>query len=104
MVLVLGFVQAATSKSKITNFNEIIEENNQAQMQMHQQLKKSVDDTESVVADLKKQRVETVASDSDSINVPTDKSMLTFSKEQIRYQPSKKENDKRLAQELDDMQ
>lgn len=103
-MLVLGFVQTTFAKSKITNFNEIIEENNQAQSQMHSQIKKSVDDNDAVIAELKKQRIETVASDSETINVPTDKSLLTFSKEQKRYQPSKKENDKRLAQELDDLQ
>ncbi len=94
----------AFSKTRISNFNEIIEENNKAQFEMHDQVRKSLDETDQVMAELRKQRIETVAEESEAINVPTDKKHLTFAKEQERSRPSKKENDKRLAQELDDIQ
>ena len=106
-VLVVGTLLASVSsfaKAKTTDFNDIIEENNRAQKLMHNQIQQNMDETQQIIAELKANRTETVVADSDTINVPTDKNLLRFTKEKQHYQPSKEANDKRLAQEIDDMQ
>ena len=106
-VLVVGTLLVSVSsfsKTKATDFNDIIEENNKAQKLMHNQIQQNMDETQQIIADLKAKHTETVVADGETINVPTDKNLLKFTKEKQHYQPSKEENDKRLAQEMDDMQ
>ena len=106
-VLVVGTLLVSVSsfsKTKATDFNDIIEENNKAQKLMHNQIQQNMDETQQIIADLKAKHTETVVADGETINVPTDKNLLKFTKEKQHYQPSKEENDKRLAQEIDDMQ
>ena len=104
IALILASTATVFAKTKATDFNDIIEQNNQAQRTMHSQIKHNMDETQAVVAALKQGRVEVVASENETINVPTSKDMMRFTKEKQRYQPSRAENDKRLAQELEDMQ
>ncbi len=104
ITLILASTATGFAKTKATDFNDIIEQNNLAQKAMHTQIKHNMDETQALVASLKQERVEVVASDNETINVPTNKDMMKFTKEKQRYQPSRAENDKRLAQELEDMQ
>jgi hypothetical protein len=107
MVLVIGTLllsAVAFAKTKVTDFNDIIEENNKAQKIMHNQIQQNLDETQQIIADLKAKHVETMVAEGETINVPTDKNLLKFAKEKQHYQPSKEVNDKRLAQEIDDMQ
>lgn len=106
-VLVVGTLLASISslaKTKVTDFNDIIEQNNKAQKLMHNQIQQNMDETQQILADLKAKHPEAVVADGETINVPTDKNLLKFTKEKQHYQPSKDANDKRLAQEIDDMQ
>ena len=105
VTLILVSVSMVFAKTKATDFNDIIEQNNLSQKSMHSQIKQNMQETQAVMLALKQARVEVVvASDSNSINVPTNKDLLKFTKEKQRFQPSRAETDKRLAQELEDMQ
>lgn len=105
VAVILASATAGFTKSKATDFNDIIEQNNSSQKAMHSQIKQNMDETQALVATLKAERTEViVASENETINVPTNKDMLKFTKEKQRFQPSRAESDKRLAQELEDMQ
>lgn len=106
VAMIIASTATGLAKTKATDFNDIIEQNNSAQKAMHSQIKQNMDETQALVATLKAERAEVVvASDeNNSINVPTNKDMLKFTKEKQRFQPSRAESDKRLAQELEDMQ
>ncbi|MBC7466601.1 MAG: hypothetical protein H7256_11475 [Bdellovibrio sp.] len=97
MVLTLGFVLNANAK--LSDFNDLIEENSKAQNDLHASLTENMKDTQ--VAVQKETRERFLVDSSSTINAPTKKSFLTFSKEKDYHRASEKQAQKRLAVEVD---
>lgn len=96
-VLTLGL--AFSAQAKLSDFNSLIEENSKAQNELHATLTTNMNDTK--VAVQKEARERYLVDTSTTINVPTKKSFLTFSKEKNYYRASEKQAQKRLATEVD---
>lgn len=103
-------VVALTANAKVGDFNSLINENSKAQKELHQNLKQNLEVVQSEAQ--KSQNIATEQSDekyvvdraSDTVNVPTSKSFLTFTKEKKYHRPSEAQQQKRLAEELTDSQ
>lgn len=89
--------------AKVGDFNNLINENNKAQNELHQNLKQDIDTTR-MAYQKEAQPKYIVDQDSTTINVPTSKSLLTFKKEKTFYRASEEQKKKRLAEELSDAQ
>lgn len=100
-VLLLSLFVSATGFAKVGDFNSLIVENSKAQIQLHQNLKQDLD-TARLAYKKESQENFIVDSKSNSINVPTSKSLLTFKKENTYYRASESQAQKRLAEELND--
>lgn len=95
VTLSLGF----SATAKVADFNTLIDENSKAQSELHTNLKENLDLAKTV------QRKEVdekfiVDRENSTITVPTSKKMLTFSKEKKYYRASERQQQKRLAEEL----
>ena len=101
LVLFLSLFTAVASFAKVGDFNSLIVENSKAQIELHEHLKQDLD-TARVAYQKDSQEKFIVDQQSNSINVPTSKSLLTFKKEKTYYRPSESKQQKRLAQELTD--
>lgn len=82
-----------------TNFNDIIVENMNAQNELHQQIKASVDDVKKSVVDGSK----TISIAAETVNVKSNKEFLKFDKEKKYYKASDKKANNRLAEELQNL-
>lgn len=97
MVLTLGLVLSANAK--LSDFNAIIEENSKAQSDLHASLTENMNETK--VAVQKETRERFLVDSTSTVNAPTTKSFLTFSKEKNYHRASDKQAQKRLAVEVD---
>ncbi len=102
-ILLIGVLTAITGFAKVGDFNSLIVENSKAQTELHQNLKLDLETTH-VAYQKESQEKFIVDRESNSINVPTTKSMLTFRKETKYYRASETQQQKRLAQELSEAQ
>ncbi len=93
-----------TSQAFAVDFNSIIVENNKAQKELHAQVKESVKDVKIAALEQRNKYQVVAVNDSTAINVKTEKDFLTFAKEKKQSKPSRLQNDKRLAQELKDLE
>lgn len=97
--LALSMVLSLTAQAKLSDFNQLIEENSKAQSDLHTSLKNNLEETQVAIKFEKRDRF--VVDNADSINVPTRKSFLTYSKAKIDYRKSAIDGQKRLAEEID---
>ena len=96
---ILALIFSLNAQAKLSDFNELIEENSKAQSELHTSLKNSLQETQVALKIEKRDRF--VVDNSDSINVPTRKAFLTYTKAKTDYRQSAIESQKRLAQEID---
>lgn len=97
--LVLGF--SFVAQAKLNDFNSLIAENSKAQNELHTDLKEKLNETMVAVQLEKRDRFLVDSVSDQSINVPTSKTFLTYSKEKGYFRPSDSQAKKRLAQEID---
>lgn len=97
LALAIGF----SAQAKLNDFNTIIEENSKAQGQLHKDLSEKLNETRVAVQGERRQQFLVDSKVENSINVPTEKGFLTFSKEKNYYRASESQEQKRLAQELE---
>lgn len=102
--LALTVASLITSQAFAVDFNSIIVENTKAQKELHAQVKESVKDVKIAALEQRNKYQVVADNDSTSINVKTEKDFLTFAKEKKQSKPSGLQNDKRLAQELKDLE
>lgn len=95
-----SLIATSLAQAKVGDFNSLILENSQAQKELHQNLSKDLDLTRLALQKDKSNNNVIVDNNSQSINVPTSKSILSFQKEKKYYRPSEVESQKRLALEL----
>lgn len=89
--------------AEAVDFNAIIKENSQAQNELHKQIKETVE-TSRIAAQMPDTGSQVIADNAQIIHVRTKKDMLTFAKEKKHSAASQKQNDKRLAQEFQDLE
>jgi hypothetical protein len=100
-MMVLG-TQAYAAEA--VDFDAIIKENSKAQNQLHKQIKETVDSSR-IAAQTPDTGSQVIADNgAQSVHVRTKKDMLTFAKEKKHSAASQKQNDKRLAQEFQDLE
>lgn len=96
---ILTLIFSLSAHAKLSDFNELIEENSKAQSELHTSLKNNLQETQVALKLEKRDRF--VVDNANSINVPTRKSFLTYRKAKVDYRQSVTESQKRLAQEID---
>lgn len=99
-MMVLGS-QAYSAES--VDFDSIIKENSKAQNHLHKQIKETVESSR-IAAYAPETGSQVIAENAQTIHVKTKKDMLTFAKEKKHSAASQQVNDKRLAQELQDLE
>jgi len=111
MLLAVSLLVTTLSVSaKVGDFNSLINENSKAQKELHQNLKQNLEVVQAEAQKSQNTPVEqsdekyVVDRASDTVNVPTSKSFLTFTKEKKYHRPSEAQQQKRLAEELTDSQ
>ena len=97
MMVTVGL--ALNVSAKLNDFNSIIVENSKAQNELHASLTENMKDTK--IAVQKETRERFLVDSTSTINAPTTKSFLTFSKEKNYHRASDKQAQKRLAVEVD---
>ncbi len=90
----------AISSAKIEDFNTMINENSQAQIQLRNDLKESLGSAQQAQAKAPKKMIEIANEFENGTNSQTKKSMLTFDKETIHYRASEAKKMNRLANEI----
>lgn len=98
--LVLAMMIPAISSAKVEDFNAMINENSQAQIQLRNDLREQMGSTREAQVKAPKEIIEVASEYGDSFNSPTKKSMMTFDKETIHYRASESKQMKRLATEI----
>lgn len=95
-----------SSLAYAVDFNSIITENSKAQNELHSQIKDTVNQVRlAVQAETgEKEKYLADTGNNNTINSPTDSSVLKFEKEKSYYRPSQGKSDKRLAQEFQDLE
>ena len=99
-VLVLS-TQAYAAEA--VDFDAIIKQNSQAQNDLHKQIKETVE-TSRIAAQTPDTGSQVIADNTQPVHVKTKKDMLTFAKEKKHSAASQQQNDKRLAQEFQDLE
>lgn len=88
------------------DFNSLIQENTQSQKALHEQIQQTVSDSK--IAALKVRQKGDIQyvldTESTTVAVKTKKEFLTFSKEKTYSKASQVQNEKRLAQEIKDLE
>jgi len=85
------------------DFDAIIKQNSQAQTDLHKQIKETVE-TSRIAAQTPDTGSQVIADNAQAVHVKTKKDMLTFAKEKKHSAASQQQNDKRLAQEFQDLE
>lgn len=98
--LVVAMIIPAVSSAKVEDFNAMINENQNAQMQLRAELKEQMYETRQAQSNAKKEMVEVAGAFDSNVNSPSKKSLTTFEKEMVHYRPSETKQMKRLANEL----
>ncbi len=99
MILGSGLV----AQAKVSDFNALIGENIKSQKQLLKEVRSdALADQKTAVVKVSDESSQTVAEESNEVNVPTNKAMLKFAKEQNNSKISKKSKE-RLAKEFKQM-
>jgi hypothetical protein len=101
--LILASILALSTQALAVDFGAIIKENSQAQNELHKQIKETVDSSRIAAAN-PDTGSQVIADNATTVHVKTKKDMLTFVKEKKHSTASKDVNDKRLAQEFNDLE
>src|SRR5690606_29945479 len=96
-VIIFLIMIPAMSWAKVSNFNDLIKENSQAQEQLQQNLEES---TEQAKASLDKSSDKVLVMEGRTYNAPTSRTALRFQKEVNHYRPSQQKQLDRLADEI----
>jgi hypothetical protein len=97
--LVVAMMIPAISSAKVEDFNAMINENQNAQMQLRNELKEQMNETRQAQMP-KKEMIEVAGAFDSSVNTPTKKALTTYDKEMVHYRPSEEKQTKRLANEI----
>ncbi len=103
MIILAAVLMTMTSQAKVADFNTLIVENNQAQADLHTNLKENLEIARMAVQKESQQKY-IIDSTQETFNVRTNKSMLKFAKEKKQYRASQESQQKRLAEEISDAQ
>lgn len=101
IIIALALMIPAMSFAKVSDFNEMITENSNAQSQLHADVRGNLKMAQDEIQ--VRQRlvvVEAKGHSNDSFNAPTRKDMLAFKKEKVSHRPSEEKQFERLASEL----
>lgn len=101
--LALTITLVVSTQAMAVDFGAIIKENSQAQNELHKQIKETVDSSR-IAAQNSDTGSQVIADNAQTIHVKTNKSMLTFAKEKRHKTVTPSQSDKRLAQELKDLE
>jgi len=100
--LILTVLIAAISQTALAfDFNTLITENSKAQNNLHSEIKKTVVDSQIAAKESIKNYI---ADEQENIYNKTQKDLLVFDKEKRHYRPAVQADQKRLAQELKDLE
>lgn len=103
LFLVVAMVIPAVSSAKVEDFNSMISENNQAQVQLREDLKEQMAETRQ--AQLHSRKMIALSEDPGAnYNSVSNKSLTTFEKEMVHYRPSEKKQMNRLAAEIRELE
>jgi outer membrane murein-binding lipoprotein Lpp len=97
--LFMTLVAPTASFAKVDDFNGMINENSNAQLQLRKELNGHVESTrqaQNSARSAHELREDFVS----SVNSPTDREFMTFKKEMVQYRPSEEKQMKRLADEI----
>lgn len=100
-VLVAGLTTAISQTTLAFDFNTLISENSKAQKSLHSEIKKTVVDSQIAAQESTKNYI---ADEQETIHNTTKKDLLVFDKEKKHYRPAVQADQKRLAQELKDIE
>lgn len=89
--------------AEAVDFDAIIKQNSQAQNDLHKQIKETVE-TSRIAAQTPDTGSQVIADNAQTVHVKTKKDMLTFAKEKKQSAASQQQNDKRLAQEFQNLE
>ncbi len=103
--VMLVLVSANLALAKVSDFNSLINENTRSQKELHNSLKQNLEvaETEAKQKNIEQTQLEekyVVENSQSTVNVPTSKSFLTFTKEKKYHRPSAAQQQKRLAEEM----
>lgn len=99
--IILIFVTVAGSMGWAVDFNSLIQENVNAQKSLYQEIKKTVTDTQIAA---QKHDLKYISDEKEVIVQKVNKDFLTPEKEKMFYKASRQATEKRLAQELQDLE
>lgn len=97
LAVITLLMSAQMSLASVTDFHSLIVENNQAQNELHDQIKNSIETARVAVQEGSK--TFSVASET-AVPVKTNKEFLRFDKEKRHFKASEDKNEKRLAEEI----
>lgn len=102
--MVMASVVGSLSSAKVTDFNALINDNISAQKQLHGEIQKQVDTTNTAFRGEEKRKASSmvVESDTTQINAPTSSKVLRYKKEKRTLTVSRKKQLDRVSQEFDD--
>ncbi|AZZ36806.1 hypothetical protein CIK05_08390 [Bdellovibrio sp. qaytius] len=89
--------------AEAVDFDAIIKQNSQAQNDLHKQIKETVESSR-IAAQEPETGSQVIADNAQTVHVKTKKDMLTFAKEKKQSAASQQQNDKRLAQEFQNLE
>lgn len=98
LMMVLLMVPAM-SFAKITDFNALITENNEAQRTLHKEVAQGTEATRTALQE-KHEQIVVVDAETSDVNVASRSDLLRFKKEIVDHKASKKDLEKRLANEF----
>jgi hypothetical protein len=87
--------------AKVADFGSMISESNQAQTELHKNVRQNIEDAKSeIAASNTRERVVFTEETAGNVNVKTNKDLLAFKKERVQYRPSAHKSAERLATEI----
>lgn len=103
MIILAALLMTVTSQAKVADFNTLIVENNKAQADLHTNLNTNLEIARLAVKKETEQKF-IVDNTDETVNVRTNKTMLTFAKEKQHFRVSEQVQQKRLAEEISNAQ
>lgn len=98
--LLIAMMIPAVSSAKVEDFNAMIDESAQAQMDLRHQLKEQLAETRQADLRTPKKVLEIADDQSGGVNVTTRRDLLTFEKEKSHYRAKDAKKMDRFANEL----
>lgn len=105
LILAIGLFSSFYAFAEVSGFHGMIVDNIESQKKLHGSVNENLKQTQAEVQKLQKRDNQYVLVENDTklFNVKTKKELTTFEKEKLRYRASQKAQDKRLANEIKEM-